>query len=311
MTDENMTSTASADNGNAKDRGFGRNAGQSDHHPAGMESPAGTRRNDGEDTEKSYKDRRRSEMGGADTPNPFVSTRSASADSSPSSSAPAASTDGGGGSSSKSEDGRPRPEPREDHDTVRAPSAPPASEDTASTVASLERTPSSNEDDPTDHANAGASPQPAAAVPAPAEPGNMSGEGEHDAGNDSVPELIAEEGRNRVQLWLGLSLGLAIAGMSSILLPFMLLTFGAHPGMVGYLAIMFFIPIVITIVVAVEMATNPKLRQGSSGVTVIILLVLVALIEILYLFAAYRAGTGIVDVVVDTLHRLGNAIIFR
>lgn len=310
MTDENMTSTASADNGNAKDRGFGRNAGQSDHHPVRMGSPAGTRRNDGEDTEKSYKNRRRSEMGGADTPNPFVSTLPASADASPASSAPAvASADEGGGRSSKRMDGKPRPEPREDHDTVRAASTPPASEDAASTVASLERAPSSDEDDPADHANAGTAPQPAAAVPDPAEPGNMSGE--HDAGNDSVPELIAEEGRNRVQLWLGLSLGLAIAGMSSILLPFMLLTFGAHTGMVGYLAIMFFIPIVITIVVAIEMATNPKLRQGSSGVTVIILLVLVALIEILYLFAAYRAGTGIVDVVVDTLHRLGNAIIFR
>lgn len=310
MTDENMTSPASADNGNAKDRGFGRDTGQSDHHPAGMGSPAGTRRNDGEDTEKSYKDRRRSEMGGADTPNPFVNTPSASADASPSSSAPAvASADEGGGRSSKRMDGKPRPEPREDHDTVRAASTPPASEGTASTVASLERTPSSNEEDPADHADIGASPQPAAAAPATAEPGNMSGE--HDAGNDSVPELIAEEGRNRVQLWLGLSLGLAIAGMSSILLPFMLLTFGAHPGMVGYLAIMFFIPIVITIVVAIEMVTNPKLRQGSSGVTVIILLVLVALIEVLYLFAAYRAGTGIVDVVVDTLHRLGNAIIFR
>ena len=300
MTDENMTSPASADNGNAKDRGFGRDTGQSDHHPVGMGSPAGASRNDGEDTEKSYKDRRRSEMGGADTPNPFVSTPSASADASPSSSAPAvASADEGGGRSSKRTDGMPRHEPRGDHDTVRA----------ASTVASLERAPSSDEDDPADHTNVGASPQPAAAVPAPAGSGNMSGE--HDAGNDSVPELIAEEGRNRVQLWLGLSLGLAIAGMSSILLPFMLLTFGAHPGMVGYLAIMFLIPIVITIAVAVEMATNPKLRQGSSGVTVIILLVLVALIEILYLFAAYRAGTGIVDVVVDTLHRLGNAIIFR
>lgn len=310
MTDENMTSTASADNGNAKDRGFGRNAGQSDHHPVSMGSPAGTHRNDGEDTEKSYKDRRRSEMGGEDTPNPFVSTPSASADASPASSAPAvASADEGGGRSSKRTDGMPRHEPREDHDTARAASTPPASEGTASTVASLERAPSSDEDDPADHANIGASPQPAAAVPAPAGSGNMSGE--HDAGNDSVPELIAEEGRNRVQLWLGLSLGLAIAGMSSILLPFMLLTFGAHPGMVGYLAIMFLIPIVITIAVAVEMATNQKLRQGSSGVTVIILLVLVALIEILYLFAAYRAGTGIVDVVVDTLHRLGNAIIFR
>ena len=106
-------------------------------------------------------------------------------------------------------------------------------------------------------------------------------------------------------------MGLAIAGMSPTLLPFMVLAFGAHRGMIAYLAVMFFIPLVVLIVVAVELATRPKLRQGSSGVTTIILLALVAAIVILYAFAAYKVGNEVTDVVVDTLHRLGNMIIFR
>lgn len=36
MTDENRTNTASADNGNARDGGFVRDTGQSDHRPVGV-----------------------------------------------------------------------------------------------------------------------------------------------------------------------------------------------------------------------------------------------------------------------------------
>lgn len=261
-----------------------------------------------ENTEQSYRSRRSQEMGDADEPNPFISAmpkggqadaKTGSSQDTGTASAPTHPADAGDADGGK-------PADNDGHDT-------------ASVVESLERKPE-NDHDAVHDANMDGD---AGSVKDPAESVKV-GQGRHQRHGDHVDESTyadevgealsdasADEGRNHIQLWLGLALGLAIAGMSPILLMYMLLTFGAHVGIIAYLAAIFFIPLVAIIVVAVEMATRPKLRRGSSGVTTIILLVLVAAIVILYAFAAYKVGNEITAVVVDTLHRLGNMIIFR
>lgn len=303
MTDENRTTPASA--GNAKRERFKHKAGHVGDTAGNP--PTDIRRHDGEDTENSYKARRLSEMGGADTPNPFVNAGRASAAAIPA-------DDGSmGGASPHTAGMETKRNPRSSEETKPhdRPSNAPAYKDTASTVASLERTPSGKQADPPEEEGGENTTAPPPAGPAPLE----SQQEHHDpvGGPVDAPasETSTEEGRNHIQLWLGLSLGLAINSMSPVLLPFMVLTFGSHVGMIGYLAVAFFIPLVITVAVAVELATNPNLRRGASGVTTIILLALIAAIEILYAFAAYRVGSEIIDVVADTLRRLGNAIIFR
>lgn len=261
-----------------------------------------------ENTEQSYRSRRSQEMGDADEPNPFISAMPK-----------------GGKADIKtgsSQDTRTASAPTHPADAGDADAGNPADNDghdMASVVESLERKPE-NDHAAVHNANMDGD---AGSVKDPAEPATV-GSGRHQRHGDHVDESTyadevgealsdasAEEGRNHIQLWLGVALGLAIAGMSPILLMYMLLTFGAHVGIIAYLAAIFFIPLVAIVVVAVEMATRPKLRRGSSGVTTIILLVLVAAIVILYAFAAYKVGNEITAVVVDTLHRLGNMIIFR
>ena len=261
-----------------------------------------------ENTEQSYRSRRSQEMGDADEPNPFISAmpkggrvdaKTGSGQDAGTASAPTHPADAGDADKGK-------PADNDGHDT-------------ASVVESLERKPE-NDHDAVHNANmdGDAGIVKDSTESATVGPGRHQRHGDHvdestyaDEVGEALSDASAEEGRNHIQLWLGLALGLAIAGMSPILLMYMLLTFGAHVGIIAYLAAVFFIPLVAIIVVAVEMATRPKLRRGSSGVTTIILLVLVAAIVILYAFAAYKVGNEITAVVVDTLHRLGNMIIFR
>lgn len=266
-----------------------------------------SRRKDTEGTEsmeKSYRSRRSLEMGDADDSNPFISV--------PPKNAPA----DAGKEKEPARQGNPTiPGPAESGESAAGDGKPAddAKPDSASSIVeSLERKPDESRSEPDHNARKTDAPPSTAGGGRHRRPADAAGGASYaDEIGEAFSDASAEEGRNHIQLWLGLSLGLAIAGMSPTLLPFMVLAFGAHRGMIAYLAVMFFIPLVVLIVVAVELATRPKLRQGSSGVTTIILLALVAAIVILYAFAAYKVGNEVTDVVVDTLHRLGNMIIFR
>lgn len=122
--------------------------------------------------------------------------------------------------------------------------------------------------------------------------GEAHGRGDSDAGAERGLEerMTSERDQGMMQMWLILGVSLLVAAMSPILLTFLTLMLGARVGIIWFMVVESFVPVITSVVALVEMATRPALRAGAAGRASLIIAVLVIIVEALVIIVFARFG---------------------
>lgn len=133
------------------------------------------------------------------------------------------------------------------------------------------------------------------------------GDGGHDDDGDLETRMTTVRDQGMIQMWLVFGVSMLIAAMSPILLPFLVLSSGSRTGIIWFLVIEGFVPVITAIITIVELATRPSLRSGGAGKATMVMAILVVIVDALVILVFARFGGDVMTYYAATMKGLGNA----
>lgn len=132
-------------------------------------------------------------------------------------------------------------------------------------------------------------------------------DGGHGDDGDLEARITTVRDQGMIQMWLVFGVSMLIAAMSPILLPFLVLSSGSRTGIIWFLVIEGFVPVITAIITIVELSTRPSLRSGGAGRATMIMAVLVVIVDALVIIVFARFGGDVMTYYAATMKGLGNA----